>query len=298
MFHRLKNFKHFLWRTKEIYKRARDANSLGRDSRERLVNAFKISLRDRSEVVGELDYPRKKILMDAGSYVLVNRLQACKKEPETVRWIEKYVKPGDIFYDIGASIGVYSLIAWGATDGKTNVYAFEPSFSSYATLCKNIYLNQCSDRVRAFPVAFANKNELTEFHYSSIEPSRAKHYLSSGGNLPHEGVEYSVFHHPVMGMRLDDFIKIFGAPVPNHIKIDVDGGELELIRGAEKTISDPKLRSIFIEIYEKRRGSQEVRERLRKAGFHPVEHHPSSSKYPSAPDTEITVSLYYRHKPL
>lgn len=286
MFRKLKQLRHFLWRTKEIYKRARDAESLGKNWRERLLNSLKINFKDASEVVGELDYPRKKIRVDAGLYILVKRLQASQKEPETVRWIEEYVKPGDVFYDIGASIGVYSLIAWGATDGKATVYAFEPSFSSYASLCKNIYLNQCSDRVKAFPIAFANANELPEFNYSSIEPSRAKHYVASGGNLPHEGVNYSVFRHPVVGMRLDDFINTFGAPVPNHIKIDVDGGELELVRGAEKTLADPQLRSVSIEIYEKRPGSEEVRRRLHNSGFR---------EKASYPVTEgITVYLYIR----
>ncbi len=295
MFRKLKQFRYFLWRTKEIYKRAKDANSLGKNWRERMLNSLKVNLKDTADVVGELDYPKKNIKIDVSSYILVKRLQACKKEPETVRWIEEYVKPGDFFYDIGANIGAYSLIAWGATDGKAAVYAFEPSFSSYATLCKNIYLNQCSNLVKAFPIAFANANELPEFNYSSIEPSRAKHYVASGGNLPHEGVNYSVFKHPVIGMRLDDFIRMFGAPVPNHIKIDVDGGELELVRGAEKTLSDPRLHSVFIEIYEKRSGSDEVKNRLRQAGFSEVAHYPASSQHPSAAATGgVTVFLYAR----
>ena len=36
---------------------------------------------------------------------------ACRKEPDTVRWIEEYLSEGDVFYDIGANVGAYSLVA-------------------------------------------------------------------------------------------------------------------------------------------------------------------------------------------
>ena len=53
------------------------------------------------------------------------------KEPETIAWIDGF-NEGDVFYDIGANIGVYSLYA--AFKKKTQVFAFEPSPFNFATL--------------------------------------------------------------------------------------------------------------------------------------------------------------------
>ena len=62
------------------------------------------------------------------------------KEPGTVNWIETGVRDGDVFYDIGANIGIYSLLA-AARIGAGKVYSFEPDVSSFAGLLQVITLN-------------------------------------------------------------------------------------------------------------------------------------------------------------
>jgi len=51
-----------------------------------------------------------------------------------------------------------------------------------------------------------------------------------------------------MTFRLDDLIEHFDVPVPNHIKMDVDGGELDVLSGASRTLSCGTLRSMLIEV--------------------------------------------------
>ncbi len=249
MFYRIKQLRHFIWRTKELYRRANRAEILGKTKFARVKNSFLINVKENIDVRGSLDYPGREIVMDANAYVLVNRLNACKKEPDTVSWIEHTLKPGDVFYDVGASIGVYSFIAWGKTKGKSRVFAFEPSFSSYATLCRNIYLNRAEGAIAAFPIAFSEHTDIFPFHYSGIEPSRAKHYLETSRDAPRQGNQY-MFSHSVLSFSLDEFVSLFKLPFPSVMKIDVDGAEGSLIKGAMKTLAHPSLRSLQIEIDE------------------------------------------------
>lgn len=281
-----KSFRHFLWLCKETFQRAEKTNTLGDSRRERLFNSIKVNLKEQSEVTAKLDYPEKDIFIDVSTYTLTKRLSAVKKEPETVEWIKKYIQPNNVVYDIGANIGVYSFIAWAASGGSATVYAFEPGFASFGMLCKNIFLNQCSDRIIPFQVALAEKTGAFNFYYASIQPSRAKHYLETIGEIPHKEVR-PVFHQPVLTYPLDDFIKIFGIRRPHHMKIDVDGAELGLIRGARETLHYHGLQSILIEVYEYLPGHDEILETIRRAGFHEV------ARYP-APHGEIASYLFER----
>jgi len=280
----VKSFRHFLWLCKETFTRAEKTNTLGDSWRERLFNSIKVNLKEQSEVIAKLDYPEKDIFIDVSTFTLTKRLNAVKKEPETVRWIKKYIKPSAVVYDIGANIGVYSFIAWAASGNRGTIYAFEPGFANYNFLCKNIYLNGCSDNVIPFPVALAEKTGALQFNYASIQPSRAKHYLETVGKAPHKEV-VPVFHQPVLSYPLDEFIKTFGIKKPHHMKIDVDGAELGLIRGARETLRDPGLRSVLIEVYEYLPGHDEVLEIIRSAGFH------ETARYP-APHGEIANYVF------
>lgn len=270
----VKSFRRFLWLCKETFKRAEKTHTLGDSRRERLFNAMKVNLKEQSEVIAKLDYPEKDIFVDVSTFTLTKRLNAVKKEPETVEWIKKYIRPNSVVYDIGANIGVYSFIAWAASGGNATVYAFEPGFASFNLLCKNIYLNGCPDNVIPFPVALAEKTGAFNFYYASIQPSRAKHYLETVGEAPHKEVR-PVFHQPVLSYSLDEFIKTFGIKKPHHMKIDVDGAELGLIRGARETLRDPGFRSILIEVYEYLPGHDEVLEIIRSAGFHETARYPA-----------------------
>ena len=59
------------------------------------------------------------------------------KEPWTVAWLDDSVRPGDVVYDIGANVGVFSLIAAANLDGQGSVVAFEPGYANFSRLCEN-----------------------------------------------------------------------------------------------------------------------------------------------------------------
>jgi len=72
----------------------------------------------------------------------------------------------------------------------------------------------------------------------------------------------------MVGFSLDDFIQQFNPPFPNHIKIDVDGIEDSIIKGANDTLKDSRLKSVLIELDTARnKYTMEVTDILKDAGL-------------------------------
>jgi FkbM family methyltransferase len=191
-----------------------------------------------------LDYPRADIYLRVTTKGETLRLSACAKEPFTIEWIENRIGAGEVFYDIGANVGAYSLVAAMKPGGGASVFSFEPSYASVASLCANIVLNDVAGRVTPIPIALAGDTAMNVFSLRDLEPGAARHVLGDG--VPDDGP--SLYRQPVMTFRLDDVVESFHLPVPNHIKLDVDGGELDVIQGASRTLASPALRSMLIEV--------------------------------------------------
>lgn len=188
-----------------------------------------------------------------------------KKEPETIRWINEF-KNNDVFWDIGANIGIYSLYA--SIKKEVQVYAFEPSPFNFHVLSKNIFLNNISSKLSAFCVALTNKTAVDYLNMSSVVEGAAhtsfKNTINEFGNkfTP----EYS---QSTIGFTIEDFVRIFNIPQPNHIKIDVDGAEKLVIDGAKSVLNNPKLKSILIEMNASLKpDEQEIFDTLVENGFY------------------------------
>lgn len=166
------------------------------------------------------------------------------KEPETIEWIDT-VASGDVFYDIGANIGTYSLYA--AINREVRVLAFEPLAANYYLLNRNIEQNDLSDTATAYCLALNDADLIDAFHVS--DPSFGSALSSFAEAIDHNGKPLKArFTQGMIGMSLDNFIKKFDPPFPNHIKIDVDGIEDKIIAGAAQTLADPRLKSVSIEL--------------------------------------------------
>jgi len=166
------------------------------------------------------------------------------KEPGTIEWINGFGK-NDIFWDIGANVGIYSLYA--ALKKDIGVYSFEPSPFNFHVLAKNVYLNRLSSKIHAFCLAFSDQTTIDFLNMKSISDGAA--HTSFKGKTNEFGDSFLPQHsQATLGFRIDDFIKLFSLETPNHIKIDVDGAEALVIEGSEKTLHSSKLKSILIEL--------------------------------------------------
>ncbi len=70
-----------------------------------------------------------------------------------------------------------------------------------------------------------------------------------------------------MSYRLDDFVRQFGLPVPNHLKIDVDGTEVQVLKGSKEILKNPEFRSILMEVNESRTDAFEIEKVLEDNGL-------------------------------
>jgi FkbM family methyltransferase len=208
----------------------------------------KIECRSSINTHKAMDYIKHKILINASSW-LENEGRAIPfaKEPETVAWIEGYFKKGEVFWDIGACVGSFSLIAAKYHEGQVAVYAFEPSFLNFSQLCGNILLNQCQGVISPFNIALSNKTEVANFNYRDLVPGGACNAFGEAKSYGDNGFAPAL-SQKVMGYRIDDLLETFKLPPPHHIKLDVDGIELKILSGAVKTLRHVK--SILVEIDE------------------------------------------------
>ena len=171
------------------------------------------------------------------------------KEPETLAWIDTFDR-GAVFYDIGANVGVFSLYA--ALHRDCDVYAFEPEAKNYACLNKNILLNRLGRRVKALNVGLHDATRIEFLQLHDLASGAALHALGDAVDWRGERFE-AKFEQAVLAFSLDDLVERFGVPAPAHIKLDVDGNEEKIIRGGRRTFSDPRMKSLMIEINENNR---------------------------------------------
>ncbi len=181
------------------------------------------------------------------------------KEPETIRWIDTF-KSNEVFVDIGANIGLFSLYA--AMSRKVKVIAFEPEALNYASLTRNIILNKLYD-IKAYPIAISNEHTLGDLQVFNFEEGAAFHSFQTKTNF-HNLPCYS---QGCLSMTIDELVEKKWIPIPHHIKIDVDGIEDKIIHGAEKVLSSPKLQSVLVELNRSQSSYQEIINIMTAKGF-------------------------------
>jgi FkbM family methyltransferase len=234
-----------------------------------------------------LDYASHPIRLLVTSTQIGQRLISVEKEPFTVEWIEHSIHDDDVFYDIGANVGAYSLIAAKATSNRARVFSFEPSPASFLDLARNVALNGCSGSITPLPLALWSANELLTLASSSSVAGAAQHRVTPQIGTPEEGSE------TIIGIRLDDLVQRFGLPVPTHAKIDTDGYEVDVLVGAERTLVRDEWRSIIIELdRDDTSRNKQIRTILADAGFGVARQH-SRLPSPAFPDPDSRPDVYW-----
>lgn len=159
-------------------------------------------------------------------------------EPNTISWIDGF-GAGDVFYDIGANIGAYTLYA--AKARSVSVVAFEPNPFSYRVLVHNLHLNGVTGRVLPLCLAAGAETANTRLSLNGTEAGSVGHAISDAGP-DGNGIGLQA-----LAFRLDDLARIEGIPAPTQVKIDVDGIEAAILEGAKSLLSGPAVKSVMIE---------------------------------------------------
>jgi FkbM family methyltransferase len=150
-------------------------------------------------------------------------------EPELANFIKAFLKPGMIFVDIGAHLGEYTVLAASIVGDSGHVHAFEASPDTFEILTRNVKFNGLRN-VATKPWAVWNQDGFCEFEKApdpSVSALRPNHAAQRrGGSLIR-----------VNAIMLDHYFGEPGMAKPSLIKIDVEGAELQVLRGAAGLLS-------------------------------------------------------------
>lgn len=155
---------------------------------------------------------------------------------------------GDCVWDIGANVGFYTVRFAKEVGRKGSVFAFEPSPFNRAHLERAI---ENSNNITIVPFALGDRDAIMKFKQGSDSNGATSRLVSGTENSVKGTIEVKV-------ARGDKLVEDGIVPLPNVVKIDTEGSELEVLRGLSTLLVAPALRSLCIEIHF---------ERLRERGF-------------------------------
>lgn len=168
------------------------------------------------------------VLCDSSDVSLVAILiDAGELEPGTRRLIERILRPGDVFVDAGANIGMHTLCAARAVGPTGRVEAFEPFERTAGLLQRSVRLNGAQSIAEVHTVGLSDHDGREEFFlgHTSGHHSLVDHGFDGGDAARRCEVEVTTLDE-VIGAR----------PHVDLLKIDVEGAELQVLRGAATTL--------------------------------------------------------------
>lgn len=148
-------------------------------------------------------------------------------EPGTRQLIQRLLRPGDVFIDVGANIGMHTLAAAHAMQGHGRIIAFEPFEQTARLLSRTVWMNGFGDMVSVHAAAAAAREGAQTLYIGATSGHNSLYELPQAA-----GAGRTV---EVRTQQVDAAIPA-GAPV-RLIKIDVEGAELDVLAGCGATIS-------------------------------------------------------------
>lgn len=158
------------------------------------------------------------------------------KEPGTVAWLRNNIRPGQVFVDIGANVGIYSVLAGQLVGSSGRTFSFEPHAVNFGSLMENIALNGLQDVCVPIATALADKPCHLPFYYASLTAGSSMSQLGQTVDPDGRAVDRGVKELKA-ATSLDQLIEDGLVDSPDHIKIDVDGIEDSIVRGMQKTLT-------------------------------------------------------------
>lgn len=179
---------------------------------------------------------------------------------EEMLFLLHFLRPGDVFYDIGSNVGSWTILSSGVVGCRT--IAIEPVKETYEQLLKNLYLNRIRKKVVTYNIALGRDEKL-------VQISRGKGALNRILSNKQEDTEIVSQKSLDVINRKDD---------PRFLKIDVEGYEMKVIQGGKKTLSNPNLQGLIIELNGNSRkygfSDNHIHNEIISYGFIPISYDP------------------------
>jgi FkbM family methyltransferase len=184
-------------------------------------------------------------------------------EQDVVAFFQAFLQPGNVVLDLGANVGVFTLLGAKYVGRSGQVHAFEPTPGTFAQLRANVELNNCAC-VRLNQLAVADKPAKSTFFV----------YAQCGMNSMRrqEWVGAPIEEITVDAVSVDDYVDVHGLNRVDLIKIDVEGAELMVLDGASRVLTGPNAPVLICEFTNKTTSgfgyrAAAIRERLESLGY-------------------------------
>lgn len=156
-------------------------------------------------------------------------------EYSEMRLLGKLLKPDSIFLDVGANIGVYTLLA-ASKIKKGKIYSFEPVSTVVDILYQNVRINHLEDRVTIMDKVVSDHTGQEMFVIQEIS------------EYSHISSDQTLKVKPVPSIKLDDFFKLKKISFIDVVKIDVEGAEMKVLKGLERYLRLGKVGALIVEL--------------------------------------------------
>jgi FkbM family methyltransferase len=173
-----------------------------------------------------------KFLVRTGETGLTGNIYTGLHEFPEMGFLLHVIRDQDLFVDVGANVGSYSILACAA--GGARGVAFEPAPATYKRLLENIRINHLENRVLCFNQAVGREKSVIQF---TTDMDTVNHALAAGEK-----------HTNVMDVDVVTLDAILMNETPAFIKIDVEGFETPVLEGASDTLIKPSLLAVIMEL--------------------------------------------------
>ena len=154
-------------------------------------------------------------------------------EPETVACLQQQTKKGDYAFDVGANLGYMSQILSRSVGESGKVFSFEPDPINFTKLQRHIEMNN-SKNITPFQLALSKETGTLTLYHSIIDNS------SSHSTVFYDRTVSDSDIISVPAQTFDSFVKEHSIPKVDIIKIDVDGGEFNVVQGMKESFLEFK----------------------------------------------------------
>ena len=177
-------------------------------------------------------------------------------EFEDMSFVLHLLRKGDVLLDIGANIGTYTILAGAVAGAKC--FAFEPIPDTFKYLIDNVNINGIYERVKCYNIGIADENGILKFT-SNLDTCNHVVFKNNCED------DTNTLDIPVR--KLDEIVPDCN---PTLIKIDVERFELQVLKGAEKTLRSKSLLAVIMETS----GKKDLDKYMNKYGFKSFTYNP------------------------
>ena len=221
-----------------------------------------------------------KLLIERGMTGATGNLYCGLHEFNDMGFLLHFLRPDDLFVDIGANVGSYTILA--AAESGTSVISVEPVPSTFKRLESNILVNNIIKKVSLFNIGLGS------------EPGKVR-FTRSLDTVNHVA---TVDETDVIDIQVDTLDHLIGLQSPALIKIDVEGYETSVLNGAAETLKKGSLKALIIELNGsgKRYGYEDsdIHDTLTAHGFAPYHYNPLNREMTPLNGFSENNTLYLR----